>query len=712
MAEERDQQFAKTVTNDVIADFLNVQHSVKTWIESVMDVSLNQDLHSDIKNGVILCYLMEEINARAIPKIHSSTSSPFKLKENIDYFLGAIEDYGVPKYRLFFVNELYNKKNMVNVILAIRELGLIANGNGFTPEYQILTVEDPVELDEETSAHLRVLLGRVKTGASKVRKWKKAPGIVRRELSLRAGNNVQLADYEPEFEKFQSYIRGVQGRRDFRKRVRDNAHRIRVVNELLETERVYVQSLKTCLDDIYHPLLEEAKLVENKKKPWITKDIIKDIFSDLNLIYSINSKLYTLIEERIHNWAPHECLADIFIQMVQFLKVYTKYIQNYSNAITLYHKLTIKPKSNFSVFLREIRLERNITHDLPSFLIMPIQRIPRYSMLISDIIKHTWEDHADFVELFKARDAIEDVAMYLNEKQREAENTHALLEIEETLIGAPSLRVAGRRHICDYYLYEKNQERKLYLFNNLIVIGKPDKKDTVKYRTSFEINSFHLDSEDSNIIFRKLDAGEGDKPMLVLRSNDLLILAKIVNDIEEARENEIIRERELKQAQEIATRGEVKFLTAEEAILKRKAEIKEKVSQQEEDDTQTIEDRFRSMIELQLLLEKQVRKNETEEVLEELEEVKEKIEVLKSELDEEELEHMNQLGAQIRKEEATKQRQRNIASKGKRKSTKRLSSFFSGNFSSDKSKSRESSPKATKKKRLSFKSPKKNRISN
>ncbi len=59
--------------------------------------------------------------------------------------------------------------------------------------------------------------------------------------------------------------------------------------------------------------------------------------------------------------------------------------------------------------------------DLSSFLIMPVQRIPRYetnpktlpkipryNMLLRDLVKHTWEGHPDYNHLKQAVARVED----------------------------------------------------------------------------------------------------------------------------------------------------------------------------------------------------------------------------------------------------------------------------------------------------------------
>ena len=57
------------VDNSIVITFLKKQQIVKGWIEEVLDVKLGEDLIAALKNGIVLCYLMVDIEPRAIPTI-------------------------------------------------------------------------------------------------------------------------------------------------------------------------------------------------------------------------------------------------------------------------------------------------------------------------------------------------------------------------------------------------------------------------------------------------------------------------------------------------------------------------------------------------------------------------------------------------------------------------------------------------------------------
>ena len=58
------------------------------------------------------------------------------------------------------------------------------------------------------------------------------------------------------------------------------------------------------------------------------------------------------------------------------------------------------------------------------FLIRPIQRIPRYEMLLSELLKNTPECHADHIPVQSALKAIKLTATSVNDLAKEAEARH------------------------------------------------------------------------------------------------------------------------------------------------------------------------------------------------------------------------------------------------------------------------------------------------
>lgn len=57
------------VDDQTVIEFLKRQQVAKAWIEESLKVKLGDDFLAALKNGIVLCYLMSEIDPQAIPYV-------------------------------------------------------------------------------------------------------------------------------------------------------------------------------------------------------------------------------------------------------------------------------------------------------------------------------------------------------------------------------------------------------------------------------------------------------------------------------------------------------------------------------------------------------------------------------------------------------------------------------------------------------------------
>ena len=83
------------------------------------------------------------------------------------------------------------------------------------------------------------------------------------------------------------------------------------------------------------------------------------------------------------------------------------------------YKLRLEQRIIFQQFIRatNIKVEKlyGKIADLESFLILPVQRIPRYMLLLDALLKFTPPDHPDFNNLTEAIAKVKSVADHLNQ---------------------------------------------------------------------------------------------------------------------------------------------------------------------------------------------------------------------------------------------------------------------------------------------------------
>ena len=257
------------------------------------------------------------------------------------------------------------------------------------------------------------------------------------------------------------------------KKKQQQQRRTFIVNEICDTEENYVNGLSHALTVYRAPLLEAAR--HGKKGAILTNDQINSIFSNMETIRDYNAVFLDLLKSRINKWDEKTLIGDTFVVISKLLLSYTDYVNNYSRAIDVLGKLRAEIPA-FSAFMDEADRE-DVNLKLVSILIFPIQRVPRYILLLQDLLKHTSSDHPDYRNLEQALDAMNKTGNYINESKREAENVSKLAEINQSLKGKhPAFQKSGR-----YFLFEtavtltpdgeKNQQHgMLYIATDMLLI--------------------------------------------------------------------------------------------------------------------------------------------------------------------------------------------------------------------------------------------------
>ncbi|CAL8085451.1 unnamed protein product [Calicophoron daubneyi] len=104
------------------------------WIEELLGTKLDHSKPYEeiLRNGVVLCKLINVIKPGSVKKINENSTMPFKIMENINAFQEAIKAYGVPTADVFQTVDLFEKKDIGQVTQCIFALGRTCQTH---PEY-------------------------------------------------------------------------------------------------------------------------------------------------------------------------------------------------------------------------------------------------------------------------------------------------------------------------------------------------------------------------------------------------------------------------------------------------------------------------------------------------------------------------------------------------------------------------------------------------
>jgi len=99
-----------------------LESEAKSWITSQTGENVSGDFQQALKSGVILCKLMNKVYPGKVTKIQNG-AMPFVQMENISSYLKACQSVGLANHDLFQTVDLFEAKNMnqvVNNILALK----------------------------------------------------------------------------------------------------------------------------------------------------------------------------------------------------------------------------------------------------------------------------------------------------------------------------------------------------------------------------------------------------------------------------------------------------------------------------------------------------------------------------------------------------------------------------------------------------------------
>ena len=175
-------------------------------------------------------------------------------------------------------------------------------------------------------------------------------------------------------------------------------------------------------------------------------------------------------------------MGKIFVDLAPFMKMYASYANNYEAAARLMADYR-KKKPAFDEFVTaEEANPRCRGLALGSFLIMPVQRIPRYKMLLTELVKYTEEGHPELPELESALDKVGKVAMEINESIRRYEQQQELIELDAAFgHGADIIqpaRVLIKQGPLSKICRKSVREYEFFLFNDCVMYADNLQKST------------------------------------------------------------------------------------------------------------------------------------------------------------------------------------------------------------------------------------------
>lgn len=186
-----------------------------------------------------------------------------------------------------------------------------------------------------------------------------------------------------------------------------------VVQELVSSEATYNEFLRVLL----------AIRGRLQMTQWSAE--VGVLFSNLEPLVLLSDKLCANFKPIMEQWNSNtSCISGPLLACGPFMHAFIDYATSFNAALKRYEAL----QSGDPKFAEFMFGQRWKDIPFPALAVMPVQRVPRYKLLLNEIAALTPQEHPDAEPLAEVNTLVQNLAVAINENVRSSEMTQALLE--------------------------------------------------------------------------------------------------------------------------------------------------------------------------------------------------------------------------------------------------------------------------------------------
>ncbi|KAM8730805.1 spermatogenesis-associated protein 13 isoform 2-T2 [Acanthopagrus schlegelii] len=265
--------------------------------------------------------------------------------------------------------------------------------------------------------------------------------------------------------------------------------RTNVVQEIMNTERIYIKHLR----DICEGYIRQCR----KHPDMFTELQLKTIFSNIEDIYRFQRQFLKDLEKKYNKDEPHLSeIGSCFLLQGEGFSIYSDYCNTHPAACAELQRLMKLGK--YKHFFEACRLlQQMINISISGFLLTPVQKICKYPLQLGELLKYTPKDHSDYSGVSKAYEAMKNVASLINERKRRLESIDtiahwqvAILHWEGSNVLERSSELIHSGELTRVVRQGKMQQRSFFLFDHQLVFCKKDvlRRDLLHFRGRLDMD--------------------------------------------------------------------------------------------------------------------------------------------------------------------------------------------------------------------------------
>lgn len=241
---------------------------------------------------------------------------------------------------------------------------------------------------------------------------------------------------------------------------RERHLRANAIQEILTSEASYLQQLETIMKFFMEPL---------RVKDFVSQAEWNALFGNVETLYKVNGALLDELKVNPEN------VAAAFLKLAPYFKLYSVYAYDYKQIVSILQEVH-RSNPKLATFISGQETRPEVSNKLAALLIVPIQRIPRYRLLLQEVLSHTTPFQQDYYTLQNALQEVERTARHINGLVQEQENMEKMIQLQKSLHhGRPGIITPGRKFIREGILMKVSSNgrrplpRYFILFSDMLI---------------------------------------------------------------------------------------------------------------------------------------------------------------------------------------------------------------------------------------------------
>uniref|UniRef100_A0A7N5ZYY8 Vav 2 guanine nucleotide exchange factor n=1 Tax=Anabas testudineus TaxID=64144 RepID=A0A7N5ZYY8_ANATE len=428
------------------------------------------DLAQALRDGVLLCQMLHNLSPGSVDLKEINfrpQMSQFLCLKNIRTFLKVCHDkFGLRNSELFDPFDLFDVRDFGKVISALSRIShhSIAQIKGIRP----FPSEDTALNEDDVYRSLEELAD---------------------EHDLGEDDIYDCVPCEDDGDDIYEDIIKVEVRQPMKMGMTEDDKRNCCLVEIQETEAKYFKTLEDIEKNYMIPL-----------KQVLSPQEMDAIFVNLEDVIKAHSALLRAID--LNMVSGGSGLGKIFLDFKERLLIYGQYCSHMENAQKTLDEL-IATREEIKIKVEECTMKvQEGKFKLQDLLVVPMQRVLKYHLLLKELLSYS-TDRPERQQLKEALEAMQDLAMYINEVKRDNETLKKISEFQSSIenlqvrleeYGRP--KIDGELKVCSIVNRTK-QDRYIFLFDKVVIVCKR-KGYSYELKETIELQSYKMSDDPMN----------------------------------------------------------------------------------------------------------------------------------------------------------------------------------------------------------------------